>query len=112
MKVKATLRILVTVSVLSFAASVPCPIKDSTLVVVYADENGGVGPSSHLWTTAFWTWWAAANSELKWVELTESAQLSDGCVLADYPKLLLYVQPGGDAFNQSQALVRTSPMDG
>lgn len=93
-------------ALLSCGASAPCPLRPSTRIAVYADESGGVGPGSHAWTHAFWTWWSAANSDLNWVELTEATQVATGCVLADYPELLLYVQPGGDAFNQSQALVR------
>lgn len=86
-------------------AAAVCPIDATTRVAVYADENGGVGPGSHAWTRAFWTWWAAANADLNWAEL-DAAQVRGDCVLSDFPSLDLYVQPGGDAFEQSQALVR------
>lgn len=86
------------------ASTAGCPLTPTTSVAVYADEDGGVGPGSHAWTAAFFTWWAAANpDELEWVELS-SAALTTDCALTDFPSVKLYVQPGGDAFNQSTAL--------
>lgn len=82
-----------------------CPLQQNTRVAVYTDRNGGIGPGSHDWTIAFWTWWAAANADLFWVELANASQVSDDCVLTEYPALTLYVQPGGDQFIQSLSLV-------
>lgn len=82
-----------------------CPLQQTTRVAVYTDRNGGIGPGSHDWTIAFWTWWAAANPDLLWVQLANASQISHECVLSDYPKLSLYVQPGGDQFVQSLSLV-------
>jgi glutamine amidotransferase-like uncharacterized protein len=85
-------------------SSARCPLTDATSVAVYADEAGGVGPGSHAWTAAFFAWWAAANpGALVVTELTAAALTTD-CALTDFPGLRLYVQPGGDAFNASQAL--------
>ena len=97
-------RTVATLALVAVAAA-PCPLKSSTRIAVYADESGGVGPGSHAWTSAFFSWWAASNPGLQWAELS-AEQVHTSCVLADFESLLLYVQPGGDAFNQSQSLVR------
>jgi glutamine amidotransferase-like uncharacterized protein len=96
------MRGLSTVTVLAGAVAL-CPLKPTTKVAVYADTAGGVGPDSYAWTTAFWAWFSGPNPDLHWVELN-SDDVANSCVLADHAGLLLYVQPGGDAFNQSQAL--------
>lgn len=102
---KARVVVLLACTAAPVLAGLPCPLQRTTRVAVYTDRNGGIGPGSHDWTIAFWTWWAAANSDLLWVQLTNASQISHDCVLADYPALSLYVQPGGDQFVQSLALV-------
>ena len=90
--------------------SLGCSIPADADVVVYADEAGGVGPFSHRWTRAFVAWLEAANVGFKVSYATAQDRNSfyDGaCVLSDeaaFPDLRLYVQPGGSADNQSQAL--------
>ena len=82
-----------------------CPISANTVVAVYAAVGeGGVGEFSHAWTNRFFTWWAAANPSLVWLEVADPASVSVDCVLTDFPGLRLWVQPGGDALNQSLSL--------
>ena len=80
-----------------------CPLTPTTAVAFYADESGGVGPGSHAWTARFFEWWSAPNPDLEVVELA-AADVNTNCALDAYPALALWVQPGGDAFEQSQAL--------
>lgn len=80
-----------------------CPLTAHTTIAVYADESGGVGPGSHAWTARFFAWWAEPNPDLEVVELL-AKDVNTNCALDEHPSLVLYVQPGGDAENQSQAL--------
>lgn len=90
-----------------------CSVRPDTDIVVYADTAGGAGVHSDAWTRAFFAWWSAGNAPgaLNAVFISDAVQLSTyystGCNLADsssYPRLQLYVQPGGDALNASIAL--------
>lgn len=84
-----------------------CPIQGETDIIVYADLSGGVGPHSDTWTRAFFAWWQSGNPNLKVAYATSAREISTECTLSDlkmFPSLKLYVQPGGDAANQSVAL--------
>ena len=86
-------------------SSAACPITADTAVVVYTSTSGGVGPNSAEWTRRFFAWWADANpGQLTWLALDDPVAISTDCVFTDFPALRLYVQPGGDALNQSLAL--------
>lgn len=94
-------------------ASASCSLPADAAVAVYADRAGGVGEFSNIWTRAFFAWWAAApgNEALVVGYVGDGAELNPlfpgGCILADaeaLPALRLYVQPGGDAANQSAKL--------
>ena len=84
-------------------SSASCPLTASTAVAIYADEAGGVGPGSHAWTGAFFAWWSEANPSLEYVELSAD-NIAIDCSLDEFASLALYVQPGGDASEQSSAL--------
>jgi hypothetical protein len=91
-----------------------CSIQADTDVVVYsATGAGGVGEFSDKWTRSFFGWWSAANpgGGLNVDFITDSTEISlyysNGCQLSDaasYPRLKLWVQPGGSADNQSTSL--------
>lgn len=81
-----------------------CPIKRSTVIAVYRDQAGGVGDHSAKWTTAFFDWLSAANSGLDVAYVDVAADLFGCSALATYDNLVLWVQPGGEADNQSVAL--------
>jgi len=85
-----------------FAAT--CPITSSTNIVVYGQTgSGGVGAPSKSWMTHFFDWWKVQDPSVNYMFLTSSNVKSD-CVLTNYPNLKLYVQPGGDAYNQQRTL--------
>ena len=91
---------------LAATASAMCPITKKTIIAVYADEDGGVGSHSAMWTKSFFSWWtpggAGAADAVAYVE--HASDLADCRALASYDNLLLWVQPGGSADNQSLAL--------
>ena len=89
-----------------------CPIKSNTMIVIYEgslsnyNESwhvGGVDPLSYDWITFFFDWWQSHGSTIKHVFLN-STNLRSDCRLSDYHNLKLYIQPGGDAFDQQTAL--------
>lgn len=92
-----------------------CPIQPDTTVVVYGGslttysahnqgwEVGGVDPLSLGWIMSFLDWWHTYDSAVKPVFLN-STNLSSDCKLSNYPNVVLYVQPGGDAYGQLSSL--------
>ena len=83
------------------AAGGPCPLRDDTNVVFSIAT--GVGPGSRVWVEDFLWWWASANEgALRYQSLVE--QDIQSCSLADFPNLRLYINPGGNAYNQLSAL--------
>lgn len=94
-------------------ARAACEISDLATVVVYADTAGGVGPNSASWTRQFFDWFAAANAAgappLRVSYVTRAASLAapgpGACAaLTAFPRLVLYVQPGGATDEQVVAL--------
>eukprot|EP00047_Mylnosiga_fluctuans_P011827 m.23029 g.23029 ORF g.23029 m.23029 type:complete len:295 (-) comp3840_c0_seq1:25-909(-) len=82
-----------------------CPLAADTAIAVYAAlDAGGVGDNSHAWTRRFFEWFSEPNPSLTWVELPDPQHVSRDCVFTEFPSLKLYVQPGGDAYNQSISL--------
>lgn len=83
------------------AAGQVCPIDDDTTVVYYA----GIGAAANCqrWERNFFDWWAAAEPRVKVQRLT-AVNVKRGCTLTDYPNLRLYVQPGGNAYDQQRGI--------
>ena len=99
------MRLLLALAALVAAAqraAAACPLTDATVVAAYADVNGGVGPHSAMWTKAFFAWWDLPAGSVAYVET--ASDLTACRPLASYSGLLLWVQPGGEADNQSVAL--------
>jgi hypothetical protein len=99
----------------STVAGVQCPIQSDTTIVVYGGsltanasfaedwEVGGVDPLSFGWITNFFDWWHVYDSAVRPVFLN-STDLTSDCNLSNYPNVLVYVQPGGNAYDQQSAL--------
>jgi hypothetical protein len=66
-------------------------------------EIGGVDPLSFGWITNFFDWWHIYDPAVRVVFLN-STNLTSDCNLSNYPNVLLYVQPGGNAYDQQSAL--------
>jgi len=101
-----SLALLLAAAAAPLVRSAPCVITAKTVVAVYADTEGGVGPGSNEWTRAFFSWWrdGDASPDLEVAFVSRAAQLSACPPLASFPNLLLWVQPGGDAAEQAAAL--------
>jgi hypothetical protein len=99
----------------STSAGVHCPIQSDTTIVVYGGslttnatsaqdwEVGGVDPLSFGWITNFLDWWHIYDSAVRPAFLN-STNLTSDCNLSNYPNVVLYIQPGGDAYDQQSAL--------
>src|SRR3989344_2656154 len=84
-----------------------CPIQQDTQIVVYGDTGtGGVGGPSKSWITHFFDWWKLQDVGVKYVFVDRNDVKTD-CNLANYPNVKLYVQPGGNAYYQQNALGST-----
>jgi len=93
-------------SVLCGTASALCPIQNSTTVAVF--KGTGAASDCVSWETHFWDWWGAANpGKLETVFLL-NAQLQRECQLANYPNLRMYVQPGGNAYDQQHTGIKST----
>ena len=82
--------------------AVACPLRDDTNVV-YSVATG-VGAASRVWVEDFLWWWASANPDgaLRYQALDEAGL--QACALVQFPALKLFVNPGGNAYNQLAAL--------
>ncbi len=103
--------IAVAVSGMFFVSAAPrpgaCPIQSDTNIVVYGDTGtGGVGSLSKSWIAHFFDWWKTYDANIKYVFLDRNDVKTD-CNLANYPNVKLYVQPGGNAYYQQNALGST-----
>jgi hypothetical protein len=99
----------------STVAGVQCPIRSDTTIVVYGGslttnasfaedwEVGGVDPLSFGWITNFFDWWHVYDPAVRPVFLN-STNLTSDCNLSNYSNVVLYVQPGGNAYDQQSAL--------
>lgn len=67
---------LLLLLLLGAAWSQSCSLKQDTLVAVYSDTSGGVGPGSSAWEEAFWSWWGASDARLKYLCLLLPSALS------------------------------------
>lgn len=77
-----------------------CPIADNTNIV-YSMVNG-VGPASIRWVQDFLWWWKSYDDSINYIGLNEAD--FQNCRFTDYPNLRIYVNPGGDAYDQLGAL--------
>lgn len=81
-----------------------CPIQSDTNVVFYGETGfGGVGDISKSWVIHFLDWWKLQDSRIKYVIL-DSSDIKTDCNLASYPNVKVYIQPGGNAYNQQNKL--------
>jgi glutamine amidotransferase-like uncharacterized protein len=103
-KTQTLVCILVALFATQLVFSASCPINSSNNIVIYGQTGtGGVGTLSKSWMTHFFDWWTAQDPSLSYRFLT-SANVKTDCNLSNYPNLKLYVQPGGDAYNQQRTL--------
>lgn len=82
------------------AAAATCPLTSTTTVALL---NDAASSAYGEWYVNFFSWWSAANpTALRVVRLT-AAQVK-ACDLASLPALRMFVNPGGNAYNQLTAL--------
>lgn len=80
--------------------SAECPLA-STTNVVYSTVSG-VGTASRIWTEDLLEWWRDRNPAIEYQSLDET-QLSQ-CDARQFANVRLFVNPGGDAYDQLTAL--------
>jgi len=78
-----------------------CPLKDETTVAYYAGH--GATSDCQDWEENFFTWWAKAEPKVVYHRMTALNTEKD-CDLSTYPNLKLWVQPGGDAYDQQTSM--------
>ena len=83
-----------------FYAESSCPITDD-IRIVYSLVNG-VGPASKIWVEDFLWWWQAYDPSVRYLGMT--AEDMQACDFASYPNLKVYINPGGNAYDQLTAL--------
>ncbi len=82
-----------------------CPIAQSTDFVIYGQTlKGGVGTSSKSWMTHFFAWWQAQDPDVHYQFLSAAEAQACASLRTSYPNLKMWVQPGGDAYDQQSAL--------
>ena len=85
-----------------------CPILPTTDFAVYGQTfKGGVGTSSRSWMAHFFDWWKAQDSSVDYQFLTAAQAQACTSLKTSYPNLKMWVQPGGNAYDQQSALGAT-----
>jgi hypothetical protein len=84
------------------AADALCPIQSDTNVAMY--KSVGAGPGSRRWENEFWKWWGGAESRINFVEMSSSHLKVQCGDLAEYKSLRVWVQPGGNAYDQQRTI--------
>ncbi len=85
-----------------------CPIVASTDFAVYGQTaEGGVAASSRRWMARFFDWWKAHDPTLDYVFLSAAEAQACTNLKSTYPDLRMWVQPGGNAYDQQSALGST-----
>ena len=85
-----------------------CPIAPDTDFAVYGQTfKGGVGTSSRSWMAHFFDWWRAQDPNVHYLFLTAAQTQACTNMRATYPSLKMWVQPGGNAYDQQSALGAT-----
>jgi hypothetical protein len=77
-----------------------CPIKAETTVAYFAGD--GATADCQDWEKHFFAWWGRGEPRIVVQRMTAAA--TKRCDLARYPNLKLWVQPGGNAYDQQKAL--------
>ena len=78
-----------------------CPITANTTVVIYTGV--GVPDDCQQWETKFFQWWKKAEPAVNFVYVS-GPQLHSMCDLKEYTGLKIYVQPGGNAYEQQNSI--------
>ena len=82
-----------------------CPITPGTDFAVYGQTfKGGVGTSSRSWMAHFFDWWKAQDPSVDYLFLTAAQAQACTDLKTTYPNLKMWVQPGGNAYDQQSAL--------
>jgi hypothetical protein len=82
-----------------------CPIVESTDFAVYGQTaEGGVAASSRRWMAHFFDWWKAQDPTLDYVFLSAAEVQACTNLRTTYPNLRMWVQPGGNAYDQQSAI--------
>jgi hypothetical protein len=109
-----TLTVLLSAGITNALAAKPggttaCPILPTTDFAVYGETfKGGVGTSSRSWMAHFFDWWKTQDSSVDYQFLTAAqAQACTNLKGLKYPDLKMWVQPGGNAYDQQVALGAT-----
>jgi Biotin-protein ligase, N terminal len=85
-----------------------CPIVASTDFAIYGQTSeGGVAASSRRWMAHFFDWWKAQDPDVDYVFLTAAQAQACRNLKSTYPNLRMWVQPGGNAYDQQGALGAT-----
>ena len=85
-----------------------CPIAQGTDFAVYGQTfKGGVGSSSRSWMAHFFDWWKAQDPTVDYLFLTAAQAQACTNIKTAYPNLKMWVQPGGNAYDQQTALGAT-----
>jgi hypothetical protein len=84
-------------------SSSACPLDGRTIFAV-GSGIGGAGNGSAHWERAFFSWWEALDARVEWAEMNEE-NVAGGCGdLNSFDSLAMYVQPGGDSYEQQKSL--------
>ena len=89
-------------------ATASCPIVASTDFAIYGQTaEGGVAASSRRWMAHFFDWWKAQDPTVDYVFLSAAEAQACTNLKSTYPNLRMWVQPGGNAYDQQDALGAT-----
>lgn len=78
-----------------------CPITNSTNII-YSTVKG-VGPASKIWVQDL-LWWWKQNGDASIDYMAVTASDLQNCDLESFPNLKVYINPGGDAYDQLTAM--------
>lgn len=95
------LHLLSLLSLTSAIFGARCPIQSSTNVVIYV--GSGATSDCQDWENKFWSWWKSGDSGINFLTLS-AANVASDCTLTDFSNLKVYTQPGGNAYDQQNAL--------
>jgi Biotin-protein ligase, N terminal len=118
MKPKVCLRVVALMALVVAAATgagasgaegeTSCPIVASTDFAIYGQvSEGGVAASSRRWMAHFFDWWQAQDPAVGYVFLSAAEAQACTNLKSTYPDLRMWVQPGGNAYDQQSALGAT-----
>lgn len=94
------LLLLIAVVPYVLVKSASCPITNTTNIVY--SKVSGVGGASLIWVQNLLAWWKAEDLSINYLGLT--AVDIQSCDLASFNNLRVYINPGGDAYNQLTSL--------